>query len=202
MAVKCKLHVLGAKNVRTKHKGSLFIRCYLSAGNNTRIQLNSREINTSSSKNADFLFWDDDFSLECRGTEDFINQLKQENVIFELRLRKTTPLFGKMGASSQVLARGELPWKNVFEAPQMEVQTWVVMTPNKLQEDDAKPPALQIAMKVEVPAALSMEEVRKRRRSERLRQGDKCGCCRSGHGGCSSCVDSELLFVAAAFEAF
>uniref|UniRef100_A0A7C9DW77 C2 domain-containing protein n=1 Tax=Opuntia streptacantha TaxID=393608 RepID=A0A7C9DW77_OPUST len=200
-SLKCKLQVVGAKNVKTKHKGSLFIRCYLCAGNNTRTQLNSREMNTSSCRNADFLFWDDDFSLECNGTEDSVSALKQGNIIFELRFRKTTPLFGKMRAS-QVLARAEVPWKTVFEAPKMEIQTWVVMTPKKLEEDDAKPPALQIAMKMEYPAVLSMEEVRKRRRSERLRQGDECGCCRSGYGGCSSCVDSELLFVAAAFEAF
>ncbi|KNA19942.1 hypothetical protein SOVF_056830 [Spinacia oleracea] len=212
-SLKCELNIIGVKNVQTKHKGNLFIRCYLCAGsNNRRIQVNTKEIASSSSssrKNDGYIFWDDTFSLECNGTsEDSVHGLKEELVVFELRWRNTKSFLG----GSQLIATAEMPWKNAFEAPKMEFQRWVVMTMNKQGnklvkvEDGVKPPALQITMKVEVVPAtatrvVSGEEMRKRRRSERLKGLDECGCKSNGGCYCSSCVDTEMLFIGLAFDA-
>lgn len=136
--------------------------------------------------------------------------LKEESVFFELRWRNSKPFLGKVGGS-QLLATAEMPWKHAFDAPKMEFQRWVAMTvneeDNKLlkQEDGVKPPSLQITMKIDVPAAVtsvvSMEEMRKHRRKERLKAWDDCGC-KSNLGCCSSCVDNELLLIGATFDGF
>lgn len=209
-SLRCELQVIGAKNVETKHKGSLFIRCYLPAGNNSRIKLNTPEITPS--QNDDHLFWDEKFSLECNGTEDYVSKLEHESIVFELRWRKAKPFLGKIGGS-QLIASVEMPWKTVFDAENMEIQKWVVMCVNNLTgdfggkvlmvEEGVKPPALEIAIKVEInDSSMSMEDMMMKRRRRRLRrkEWDECGC--SGNGGCCSCADTELLFVAAALEAF
>lgn len=204
------LKVIGAKNIETKNKGNLFIRCYFSTGsnNNRRVQVNTKEIR--SSQKDGYVFWDDSFSLECSGTEDSILHLKEESVFFELRWRNTKTFLGNVG-SSQLIATAEMPWKNVFDAPEMEFQKWVFMTVNQGDkvlkvEDGVKPPALQIVMKIEAPTAaaakvVSMEEMRKRRRTERLQRWDECGC-KSNGGCCSSCVDSEMLLIGATLDCF
>ncbi|XP_057541405.1 uncharacterized protein LOC130820158 [Amaranthus tricolor] len=203
----CELKIIGAKNIKTKHKGNLFIRCYLSEGsnNNNRIQVNTKEI--VSSQKDDYIFWDDSFSLECKGTQDSIQNLKEQSVFFELRWRNTKAFLGKIGGS-QVVATAETPWKHVLDAPKMEFQKWVPMNVNedgKLLkfEEGVKPPCLQIVMKVEASRVETMEEMRRRRRRERRREwDDECGCgCRS-NGCCSSCADNELLFIGATFDDF
>ncbi|XP_021714614.1 uncharacterized protein LOC110682567 [Chenopodium quinoa] len=208
-SLKFELKIIGAKNIQVKHKGNLFIRCYLSVGsNNRKIQVNTKEISSAHQKD-DYIFWDDTFSIECNGSEDSINNLKEASVLFELRWRNTKAFLGKIGGS-QLLATAEMPWKNVFNAPKMEFQRWAVMTVNhdgnkllKTFEDGVKPPALQIAMKVEVPvvSVASKEEMRKMRRRERMNGWKECGC-NSNEGCCSSCVDNELILIGATLDGF
>uniref|UniRef100_A0A6N2LZ78 C2 domain-containing protein n=1 Tax=Salix viminalis TaxID=40686 RepID=A0A6N2LZ78_SALVM len=185
----CKDKILQAKNVEFKSHGSLFVRYYLSTGNNKRAQLNSREI----SAKAD-LFWNESFSL-CQH-EDSINSLKQQTVVFELRWRSTNPILGKV-RGSQLLGRAEVPWKTVLESPKLEMEKWVRMVSNKgVVPDDVKPPSVQIAMRVRVPAMAEMEKTK--RRNGRLKRWDDCGCCKDS--GCR-CEDYDIFVLVAALEA-
>uniref|UniRef100_A0A6N2LIW1 C2 domain-containing protein n=1 Tax=Salix viminalis TaxID=40686 RepID=A0A6N2LIW1_SALVM len=187
----CEIEILQAKNVEFKSHGSLFVRYYLSTGNNKRAQLNSREI----SAKAD-LFWNESFSLQCSGNEDSINSLKQQTVVFELRWRSTNPILGKV-RGSQLLGRAEVPWKTVLESPKLEMEKWVRMVPNKgVVPDDVKPPSVQIAMRVRVPAMAEMEKTKTR--NGRLKRWDDCGCCKDS--GCR-CEDYDIFVLVAALEA-
>lgn len=188
-SLSCKLTIMQAKNVDFKSTGTLFVRCYLSAGNNKRIRLNSREISPRSD-----LSWNESFSLDCSGTQDSMDNLKQENVVFELRWRSKVPVFGRI-AGSQLLGRVEIPWKEVFESPNMEMEKWVPMISSMRHVGDNKPPKLQLGMKVEVPA---MEEMG-RRRNGKVKKWDECGC-KDFHG--YSCEDYDIFALAAALEAF
>ncbi|XVE83148.1 hypothetical protein DITRI_Ditri16bG0064300 [Diplodiscus trichospermus] len=189
----CELRILQAKNIETKSPGNLFIRYYLSAGNNGRIQLNSREISSKS----EMIIWNESFSLECSGAEESLNYLRQQTVVFELRWRSRIPVLGKMG-KSQLLGRAEMPWKAVFESPNMEIEKyWLTMVPmNDQVLESPKPPSIQISMKlVRGPAIVGTEKNRK----ERLKNNwEGCGCKDIG-GGCS-CADYEIFALAAAMD--
>ncbi|GAB4847286.1 hypothetical protein Ancab_026330 [Ancistrocladus abbreviatus] len=184
------LKIIRAKNVNTQLKGNFFVRFYLSAGNNQRIRLNAQEISSKGE-----LFWDESFSLECCGTEGSIKNLKEQSIVFELRRRSTKPFVGKF-AGSQLVGRGEMPWKSVLQAPEMGFQSsWVPVTmplgSGCVAPEGVEPPALLVAMKVKVVMSLVNTE---RKNRFRVKERDECGC--------SSCVDSELLAVATALEGF
>ncbi|KAJ6916949.1 hypothetical protein NC652_019375 [Populus alba x Populus x berolinensis] len=135
-------------------------------------------------------------SLFCSGTEDSINNLKQQTVVFELRWRSTNAILGRIGGS-QLLGRAEVPWKTVVESPKLEMERWVTMIPKKGSvPDDVKPPAVQIAMRVRVPAMAEMEV--KKKRNGRLKRWDECGCCKDS--GCR-CEDYDIFVLVAALEA-
>ncbi|XWS44924.1 hypothetical protein CRYUN_Cryun15aG0091900 [Craigia yunnanensis] len=190
----CELRILQAKNIEPKSPGNLFIRYYLSAGNNKRIQLNSQEISSKS----ELIIWNESFSLECSGAEESLNFLKQQTIVFDLRWRSTMPILGKMG-KSQLLGRAEMPWKAVFESPNIEIEKyWLTMVPMSDRViESLKPPSIQISMKlVRGPAIV---EIEKKKRKERLKNNwDGCGCKDIG-GGCS-CADYEMFALAAAME--
>ncbi|XVF58972.1 hypothetical protein PTKIN_Ptkin07bG0109600 [Pterospermum kingtungense] len=198
-SLRCELRILQAKNIQLKSPvpGNLFIRYSLPAGNNKRIQLNSQEI--SSKSDSELMIWNESFSLECSGAQESLNYLKQQSVVFELRWRSTMPVLGKMG-KSQLLGRAEMPWKAVFESPNMEIDKyWLPMVSmnDRVLHCLYKPPSIQISMKLgRGPEVVEIEKKRK----ERLKNNrDGCGCkdvCR----GCS-CADYELFAVAAAMEA-
>ncbi|XWS41559.1 hypothetical protein CRYUN_Cryun17cG0092400 [Craigia yunnanensis] len=191
----CDLRILQAKNIEPKSPGNLFVRYYLSAGNNKRIKLNSHEISSKSE-----LIWNESFSLECSGAEESLNDLKQQTVVFELRWRSTMRVLGKMG-KSQLLGRAEMPWKAVFESPNMEIEKyWLIMVSmNDRVLESLKPPSLQISMKlIRGPAIVEIEK--KNKRKERLKNNcDGCGC--KDIGGGYSCADYEIFALAAAMEA-
>ncbi|XP_011031007.1 PREDICTED: uncharacterized protein LOC105130278 [Populus euphratica] len=186
------IEIFQAKNIEVKSHGSLFVRYYLSAGKNKRIQLKSREISSKSN-----LFWNESFSLECIGTEDSINNLKQETVVFELRWRNTNPILAKILGGSQLLGRAEVPWRTVLESPNLEMERWVMLVPKKGSvPDDVKPPSVQIAMRATVPEMAEMEK--KNRRDGRLRKRDECGCCKDSR---CRCEDYEIFALVVAMEA-
>ncbi|XP_059639628.1 uncharacterized protein LOC132282002 [Cornus florida] len=190
-SLSCELRIIRAKNMEfVKSTGHLFVRCYLSAGNNKRVRINSQEISSKSD-----LFWDESFSLECAGTKDSMDMLVQGSVVLELRWRSTVPVLGKLGGS-RLLGRGEIPWKTVFESPEMEIEQWFSLVPmSRRVHEDVKPPALQVWMKVRVPATI---ETVPRRKNGRLTKWDECGCMA---GGCR-CADYEIFALAAALDAF
>ncbi|KAA8546823.1 hypothetical protein F0562_003253 [Nyssa sinensis] len=90
-SLSCELRIIRAKNMEFKSVGYLFVRCYLSAGNSTRVQLNSREISSKSN-----LFWNESFSLQCLGTKDSRDMLIKGRVVFELCWRSTVPVLGRI----------------------------------------------------------------------------------------------------------
>ncbi|KAJ0096764.1 hypothetical protein Patl1_27239 [Pistacia atlantica] len=198
-SLSCELRIIKAKNIefnKSTSKGGLFVRYYLSAGNSKRIELNTKEISPSSGN----LIWNESFSLECLGSEDSISNLKQQNVVFELRWRRTTPSFLGKKCKSQLLGRAEISWEKVLESPKMEIENWVVMTSKqtnntRVYNEDVKPPSVQVAMKVEVPKLVEMK------RNESLKKRghhEECGC---GDVGAFHCVDYELFALVGALEA-
>lgn len=193
----CELRIFQAKNIELKSPGNLFIRYYLQAGNKkNRIQLNSREISSKS----EVMIWNESFSLECSGAEESLNYLKQQTVVFEFRWRSTMPVFGKMG-KSHLLGRAEMPWKAVFESPNMEIEKyWLAMIPmnDRILESLYKPPSIQISMKLARPEVGETEKNKKR--NGRLKNNwDGCGCKDVG-GECRSCADYQLFALVAAME--
>ncbi|XP_010527611.1 PREDICTED: uncharacterized protein LOC104804926 [Tarenaya hassleriana] len=184
-SLNCELKILQARNVEINSPSNLFVRFYLSAGNNRKIELNSEEICTES----DFLVWNQSFSLGCQGSEAAIEELKQEGIVFELRRRKPSSYFRKL-SRSELVGRGEVSWKSVYESKGLEMERWVVMGPAKDRIlEDGKPPSLKIYLKVEASQmAKEKTEKKKQRYSE-----DLCGCGRDCET--CNCADYEALFL-------
>ncbi|KAK1370976.1 C2 domain-containing protein [Heracleum sosnowskyi] len=136
----CELRIIRARNVELSATGSMFVRCYMSAGNKKRVRFESREVSSFN------MVWNQCFSLDCFGTkESMSNMLFQGTLNFELRWRSGVSFFGK----SQLLGKAEVPWKTVFESSTMDVDKWVVMERRKSLPGGVKPPAVQIGTKVE-----------------------------------------------------
>ncbi|PSS36698.1 Rabphilin-1 like [Actinidia chinensis var. chinensis] len=187
-SLSCELTIIRAKNIETKSNKHLFVRCYLHAGNNTRVRLNTQEISSKSN-----LFWNQSFSLDCFGTQASMHKLLQGTVVFELRQRTTGQILGKFRGSC-LLGRAEIPWKSVFE--ETGIEKWVVMGGKSGRvHGDGKPPAVQVAVKVEVPA---VEVAVPRRRLRGEKKWEECGC---GERGCCW-GDCEFFALAAALEGF
>ncbi|PPS09883.1 hypothetical protein GOBAR_AA10756 [Gossypium barbadense] len=170
----CELKVLQARNIELKYPGNLFVRYYLFAGSNKRVKVDSHEISSKLDP-----IWNESFSLECSGTQESINGLKQQTLVFELRCRsKMMTVLGKMG-KSKLLGRAEIPWKAVLESPNMEIEKY--------------------GLPCEGPAIVETEKKKKRKQSLK-NSWDGCGCKDVG-GGCCSCADYEIFALAAAMEA-
>ncbi|KAF5749807.1 hypothetical protein HS088_TW03G00132 [Tripterygium wilfordii] len=197
-SLRCELRIVQARNLEFKSNGTLFVRYYLSSGNGQRIRLNSQELSTKS----DHLVWNESFSLECIGTQESIDHLRQETVVFELRWRNTVPVLGRIG-SSQVIARAEIPWKDVLESPKMAIENWVVMKSRKKScvVEGLKPPALLVGMKVEVPTMVEMEKKSKRNNGimKKLENNhhEYCGC----KGACFDNDHYDVFALVAALDA-
>ncbi|XP_023518924.1 uncharacterized protein LOC111782299 [Cucurbita pepo subsp. pepo] len=180
----CEISILQAINLEFKSPKNLFVRYYLSAGNNERIRLNTQQQISSKS---DFI-WNQSFSLECLGTQDSIHALKQSTVVFELRQAKTLPLLGRILGWSRLLGRGEIPWEEVFGSPNMEVAKWACLVREGL---GLKQPKLKVGMRVRVN---KMEREMKRKRCGKWK--DECGCnCKMDY-----CADHDVFAIAAAME--
>ncbi|KAK1370981.1 Transmembrane gamma-carboxyglutamic acid protein like [Heracleum sosnowskyi] len=179
----CELQIIRARNIEFESTGSLFVRCYMSAGNNKRVRFQSREVSSSN------MAWNQSFSLSCFGTkESMTNMLLEGTVIFELRLRSEISFFGRTG-KSQLMGKAEVPWKTVYESSTLDIEKWIVMNSKKSLVDGVKPPAVEIGMKVG-GALPAMPKATKQNKS----CGDKCEC--------KSCVNCELFALDAALELF
>ncbi|KAK4430577.1 hypothetical protein Salat_1358400 [Sesamum alatum] len=183
------LRITSGRNINLKSSGDLFVRCYLPAGGNKRVRLDSQQASSTSSN---CITWDQTLSLDCSGTQDSIKYIKQSTILFELRLRRSSPFIGWINGS-KLVARAEVPWNDIIN---VEIDKWIVMIPEKgCVYDDVKPPAVQIGVRVQ-----EFEEVVERKKSS-VRRWDECGCM-DGVGGCNSCVDYEFFAIGAALEAF
>jgi hypothetical protein len=179
--------IVEARNV--EHKSSptaLFVRFYLYAGNNSKIELNTAEL--CSRSNNEVMSWNQSFDLECQGNETAVEELKQQRVVFELRRRKTASLFRKL-SRSELVGRGEVSWKSVIESDGMEIERFVVMgeTKDRILEDCNKTLLLKIALKVQESKLVNTTK----------RVEDLCGCrdCRR-----CNCLDYEAFVVACALD--
>lgn len=139
---------------------------------------------------------DQTFSLDCLGTDqESIKWLKQGTLVFELRWRSTAaPFIGRI-QGSKLIGRAEVPWINVFDSTNMEIEKWVVMILQKrrVYDDVINSTALQIAMKIQ-----ESDKAMERKKVNEGRWDKGCGCM---DGGCNSCVDYEFFSIEAALEA-
>ncbi|XP_042038738.1 uncharacterized protein LOC121784624 [Salvia splendens] len=165
------LRLIRARNIFAKTR-EVFVRCYIPTTSNKRIRLESQQISSHSN-----LTWNQTFSLNCSGTPQTIQTLNQGTIVFELRCRSSATL-----VSRKLLARAEMPWNDVVGIPN---EKWIVMTAKDgyVYTDDVKPPALQIATKVE-----EVGEVKRRKEYN-------CDCMDCG---CNYCVDYDFFALGAA----
>ncbi|KFK25347.1 hypothetical protein AALP_AA8G100800 [Arabis alpina] len=185
-SLKFLVKIVEARNVELKASlSTLFVRFYLYAGNNRKIELNTKEI--CSRSNQDVMFWNQSFGLECQGKETAVDELKQENVVFELRRRKTSSFLRKW-SRSELVGRGKISWKSVIESDGMEIERFVVMgeMKDRILEDFNKPLLLKIALKVQASKMVNTKIVK-----------DVCVCrdCRE-----CNCLDYEAFVVACALD--
>ncbi|KAL7601018.1 hypothetical protein Lser_V15G22393 [Lactuca serriola] len=185
----CELMIMKAKNIQvTNSNGYLFVRCYLDAGNNKRVRLDSGKVSQYGEFSSN-----ESFSLDCIGTKQSTDMIIHGTIVLELRWRSNT---ASMFRGSQLLGRTEVSWRDVFESPNMEMERWVMM---KSKKKDVKMPSVRIAMKIETPFGCGQDlvEIRKRRN----KWDERCACC---HGDCcnSTCLDGELFAIGAALDAF
>ncbi|KAL1568042.1 hypothetical protein AAHA92_03450 [Salvia divinorum] len=174
------LRLIKARNVIVQKCRQVFVRCYISTASNKRVRLDSQHISSHSN-----LTWNQTFSLSCSGTPQTIQSLEQGTIVFELRCRSSATLVSRM-SGSKLLARAEMPWNDVVGVPNTGTdEKWVVMTEKdgRVYADDAKPPALQIATKVE-----EVGEVKRRKEYN-------CDCLDCG---CNYCVDYDFFALGAA----
>ncbi|KAJ3673393.1 hypothetical protein LUZ60_006767 [Juncus effusus] len=123
-------------------EGNLFIRYSISTLDNRQIQVETKEIQTTS-KSSQFL--SEFASFECQTNSDPIDQLKKlSNVKFELRLRKRTSALTRIMARSTLLGTAEISWKDVVASREMSLEKWLKFSSIK----GAKLPDLLVEMKI------------------------------------------------------
>ncbi|KAK1370980.1 Rabphilin-1 like [Heracleum sosnowskyi] len=182
-AFSCELKILRARNVEFNSTGSLFVRCYMSAGHKKIVRFQSKDVSSSN------MAWNQSISLDCSATkESMSNMLLEGTVTFELRSRSGISCFGKTG-KSRLVGKAEVPWKAVYESATLDIEKWVVMNPKRSLLDGVKPPAVQIGMRVGGPLP-AVPKATKQNRS----CGDKCEC--------KSCLNCQLFALDAALEFF
>lgn len=172
------LRLIKARNIHVSSSKEVFVRCYLSTASNKRVRIDSQEI----SSNSNNFIWNQTFSLNCYGSAETLNSVKKEAIVFELRCRSSAPFLAKI-SGSKLLARAEMAWNDVVGNPNMKSnEKWVVMTAKDkhVYTDDVKPPAIEIAMKVE------------ENKKESGRKPYNCGCMDCG---CNYCVDHDFLLL-------
>ncbi|XP_074336253.1 uncharacterized protein LOC141673407 [Apium graveolens] len=181
-ATSCELRIIRARNVEFNSSESLFVRCYMSAGNNKRVRFESRDVSSSN------MVWNQSFSLDCSGTKQSMsNMLLEGTIIFELRQRSTGISFFGTTGKSQLLGKAEVPWRTVYESSTMDIEKWIMMKPKRSFLDGMKPPAVEIGMKV-TGAQISKKHTK-------IVGARKCD-----RAECKSFVESELFALDAALE--
>ncbi|XP_027337594.1 uncharacterized protein LOC113851331 [Abrus precatorius] len=191
----CELKIIQAQKVEPiRPTKNLFVRLYLPAGNNKRIQLNTKKVSSVKS----VPFWNESFSLDCSCSQEFFETLKQERLVLELRQNKV--LRRIMG--SHVVGRGEIPWRTILESPNMEFKDWVKMDLISGSDcEDATLRAPQVEVEVKIGVALAMEKENRKRLIKN--KWEECGC-KDGHDHHAWCSaeDYDIFALGAALEAF
>lgn len=187
------LRIIQAQNIESiKSIGNLlFARFYLPAGNNNkRIQLNTKKVSSKSLIPS----WNESFSLECSCPQEFLETLREESMVLELRQSNTAPAVFRRILGSQLVGKGEIPWKEILESPNMVFKEWVKM--DLVSGSDCEvAPEVQVEIKVRV-ASIEKEE-------NKLNKLEECGC-KYGHDQHAwlSAEDYDMFALGAALEAF
>ncbi|KAL5705282.1 hypothetical protein ACHQM5_023608 [Ranunculus cassubicifolius] len=183
-SLNCELKIIRAKNVDFVSVGSLFVRYFLVTSDDRKVRLSTQEIPSTCDPG-----WNETITLECLGTEDALDKLKQQSVVFELRWRKQSGVFGKFGGS-KLLFRAEIGWKDVLDSSELSVKKWIsTAITSKYVTEGQKPPALQIEMKIQDPQVMKMPK------SCNLRSNwNECGC---KHGDCRCNGRDDDIFLLA-----
>jgi len=186
----CELRIIQARNIEfIKSTKNLFARIYLPTGNNKRIQLNSKSVSTKSVP-----FWDESFNLDCSCPQEFLENLNQHSLVLELRQRK---IWG-----SQLIGKGEIPWKVILESQNMELKKWLKMdlvSGSDCKEGMISTPEVEVEIKIRVASVAEMEKQNKRR----FNNWNECGC-KNGHDHRAWCCaeDCDIFALGAALEAY
>ncbi|RDX73975.1 hypothetical protein CR513_46329, partial [Mucuna pruriens] len=159
-------------------------KLYLPAGNNKRIQVNTKKVSSN--------VWKESFSLDCWCPQEFLESLKKERLVLELRQSKN--IWG-----SHVVGRGEIPWKAILESPNMDFKEWVKMDlVSGIDCEDVmfRAPQVQVEIKIRV-------EKENNRRKKLNNKWDECGC-KHGHNQHAWCgvEDYDIFALGAVLEAF
>ncbi|CAK8567315.1 unnamed protein product [Lathyrus sativus] len=179
----CEIKIVQARNVEfIKSTKNLFARLYVPTGNNKRIQLNSKNV------------WDKSFNLDCSCPEEFLENLNQQSLVLELRQRK---MWG-----SQLIGKGEIPWKVILQSPNMELKKWLKMdlkSGSDSKEVILTTPEMEVEIKVKVSSVAEMEKQNKRR----YHNWNECGCKNEhDHNTWCNAEDCDMFALGAALEAF
>ncbi|XP_058781541.1 uncharacterized protein LOC131655747 [Vicia villosa] len=186
----CELKIIQARNVEfIKSTKNLFARFYLPIGNNKRIKLNSKNVSTKLVP-----FWDESFNLDCSCPQEFLENLNQQSLVLELRQRK---MFG-----SQLIGKGEIPWKVILESQNMELKKWLKMdlvSGSDCKEVMLTTPEVEVEIKVKVSSVAEMEK----QNNKKFNNWNECGC-KNGHDHNAWCnaEDCDIFALGAALEAF
>ncbi|KAK1423735.1 hypothetical protein QVD17_19043 [Tagetes erecta] len=179
----CEIKIINAKNIQlTNTNGFLFVRCYVSAGNNKRVHVDSREVCPNGE-----VSWNESFSLDCVGTKQSTDMIVQGTIVLELRWRSNSlASFGR----SQVVGRGKVSWGGAFESLNMEIERCVTLEPKK---KGVKVPSVYVGMKISSEGLVA----------RKMKKWDEsCECCRGDCCNMSTCVDSEFFLIGAALDGF
>ncbi|KAG4995489.1 hypothetical protein JHK86_032316 [Glycine max] len=135
------------------------------------------------------------FNLDCSCPQEFLESLKKESLVLELRQNK---IF-----RSHLVGKGEIPWKAILESPKMEFKEWVKMDLvsgiSDCEDIMFKAPQVQVEIKIQV----EKENNNNNRRKRLNNKWDECGC-KHGHGQHAWCSadDYDIYALGAVLEAF
>ncbi|XP_004502428.1 uncharacterized protein [Cicer arietinum] len=160
----CNLRIIQARNVEfIKSTKILFARLYVPVGNNKIIELNNKNISIQSAP-----FWNESFNLDCLCPLELLERLKKQCLTLELRKRKTW--------GSNIIGKGEIPWKVILESQNMELKKWVKMdlvSGSDCKEGMLKVPQVEVEIKIRVTSVVEMEKQNKKMLNT---DWNECGC--------------------------
>ncbi|RHN69387.1 hypothetical protein MtrunA17_Chr3g0124151 [Medicago truncatula] len=103
---------------------------------------------------------------------------------------------------SQLIGKGEIPWKVILESQNMELKKWLKMefvSGSDCKEGMFTTTEVEVEIKIKVPSVAEMENKNK----WRLNNWNECGC-KNGHNHQAWCntEDCDIFALGGALEAF
>ena len=119
-------------------------------------------------------------------------ELRQSNTDTQVLIR----IFG----GSNLVGKGEIPWKAILESPNMEFKKWVKI--GSCDDEDSSSTMFSVP-EVQVEIKIRVASEKKENSRKRLNKLNECGC-KHGHDQHSWCSaeDYQVFAFGAALEAF